>query len=126
MLSFRSPFEPSSSICKTSDCGYSHRWDSIARGQGTMVLGCLTSRAVFPSRLPATSHQNSRNRAVSGFYLSISVFLCQYHSTNAPFPSSSICCSNQKDKRSNLGTFQKQCRSGNRGAMGIKAPSLNS
>ena len=86
MLSFRSPFDPSGCICKTSDYGYSYGWDSSARGQGTMILGCLTSRAVSPSRLPAASHQNSRNRAVSGFYLSISLSLCQYHSSNAPYP----------------------------------------
>jgi hypothetical protein len=67
MLSFRSPFDPSSSICKASDYGYSHGWDSSAREQGTMILGCLTFRAVFPSRLPAASHQNSRKQSCVRF-----------------------------------------------------------
>ena len=62
MLSFHSPFDPSGSICKTSDYGYSREWDSSDRGQGTVILGCLTSRAVFPSRLPAASHRSRCRR----------------------------------------------------------------
>jgi len=38
-----------------------------------------------------------------------SVSPCQYHSTNAPWSSSSLCCSYQKDKRSYPGNLRK-CR----------------
>ena len=107
MLSFRSPFDPSSSICKTSGYGYSHGWDSRASGQETMILGCLTSVAVFPSRLSAASHRNNRHRVVSGFCLSSSVFPCQYHSTSAPHSSSSMFCSYQKYKRTKPANFPK-------------------
>jgi hypothetical protein len=35
----------------------------------------------------------------TGFSPNTAVFSCQYHSTNAPHPSSSTSCSYQKDKR---------------------------
>ena len=34
----------------------------------------------------------------TGFYPHTSVFPCQYHSTKAPYSSSSTCCSNRNDK----------------------------
>jgi hypothetical protein len=44
---------------------------------------------------------------VAGFSPSISVFPCQYHSTNAPNSCSSACCSYQKDKLSKTGNLRK-------------------
>ena len=41
---------------------------------------------------------------VQGF-LGVSVFSCQYQSTNAPYASSSECCSSQKDKRAKTVNF---------------------
>ena len=38
----------------------------------------------------------------------------KFHSTNASYSSSSTCCSYQKDKRADVGTFQKQYSFGNR------------
>jgi len=46
--------------------------------------------------------------AGTGFSPGILIFPCQYHSTTAPYSSSSICCAYQKDKRANLGTFKKK------------------
>jgi hypothetical protein len=41
------------------------------------------------------------------FLLSASLFPCQYHSTIAPYSSSSTCCSYQKDKRAKPGNLPK-------------------
>jgi len=43
----------------------------------------------------------------TGFPPNTSVFSYQYHSTNAPYFSSSTCCSYQKDKRAKPGDLPK-------------------
>ena len=43
----------------------------------------------------------------TGFSASTSVFLCQYHPTNAQYWSSSTCCCYQKDKRAKSGNLAK-------------------
>ena len=52
--------------------------------------------------------------------MQVPVFPSQYHSTNAPYS----CCSYQKDKRANLGTFQNTNAVGNWGRLRIKLHSL--
>jgi len=43
-----------------------------------------------------------------GFFLSTSVFFCQYHSTKAPYPSSFTRCSYQKEKRAKTGKHRTE------------------
>jgi len=60
----------------------------------------------------------------TGFSQNTSVFSCQYHSTNAPYSSSSTRCYYRTDKWAKLGIFQKQCSYGSRAAVDRKVFSL--
>jgi hypothetical protein len=57
------------------------------------------------------------------FLSSALVLPCQFHSTSAPYSSSSTCCSYQKDKK---GAFQKQRSVGNGRALDRKVLLLSS
>jgi len=55
------------------------------------------------------------------FSLSLSVSPRHYHSTSAPYPSSSTCFSYQKERKAKPGNVsKKQCCFGNREALDIK------
>jgi hypothetical protein len=70
-----------------------------------------------------TPYENRGGQSVTetDFSLRLSVSPRHYHSTSAPYPSLSTCCSYQKDKKDKTGErVKKQCYFGNRGALDIK------
>jgi len=70
-------------------------------------------RRIFTREAGGRFQASSRNVSglqsdiVTGFSPSNSVLLCQYHSTNIPYSSSSTCCSNQKSGKAQLETTKQ-------------------
>jgi hypothetical protein len=66
-----------------------------------------TTEAGAQSRVIPRELDGGQCGSGTGFSPNTSVFSCQYHSTNAPYSSSSACCSYQKDKRVKSGSLPK-------------------
>jgi hypothetical protein len=67
----------------------------------------LTAEARVRSQVIPCEICRGRSVTGTGFSPSTSVFPCKYHSTNAPYSSSSTHCSCQKDKRAKPGNLTK-------------------
>ena len=67
----------------------------------------LTVEARVQSHVSPCEFCGGRSVTRTGFSLNMSVFSCQYHSTNAPYSSSSKCCSYQKDEWAKSGKLPK-------------------
>ena len=93
---------------------------SVYRVVGTALLYTIeTNVSPQVSRRPVTAGARVRSHVRpceicgaqsdtgTGLSPSTSVFPCQYHSTNAPYSSSSTCCSYQKDKQKKSGNLLK-------------------
>ena len=107
MVSFAKHFI---TLAKKLTCFY-----EIAR---PVVSGFLPLRTEFDHRSVCVIFVLQKLAMGQLFFLSNSVFPCQYHSTDAPYLSSSTCFFYQKDKRANPGNFPKSS-CGSRGAVDV-------
>ena len=85
-----------------------------------VILWPFTARPQIQFQI--TPYETRGGQSVTGtdFSLSLSVSPRHYHSTSAPYPSSSTCYSYQKDKKGETRErVKKQCYFGNRGALDI-------
>jgi hypothetical protein len=67
----------------------------------------LTAEARFRSRFTPSEICDGESGTGTGFSPGTSVFLCQYHSSNAPYSSSSAGYPYHKDKRAKPGNIPK-------------------
>ena len=65
-------------------------------------LWSLSTGARVQTKVSSCENFGGQNATWRVFFPNVCVFPCQYHSTNAPFSSSSTCCSYHKDKRSKI------------------------
>jgi hypothetical protein len=70
---------------------------SLNTGHTNLTFEIVEARV--RSQANASAISGGQSGTVTGFSPSISVFPCRYHSTNAPYSSSSTRCCYQKDKR---------------------------
>lgn len=71
----------------------------------------LTAEARIQSQVSPSEICGEQSATATGFSPSASVFLCQYHPTNASYSSSCTCCSHQKDKEAKPAKLPKKERS---------------
>jgi hypothetical protein len=110
-------------ICTTcavcENCiSWAHQWAAIILLRVfSPLLFVLETACVYCSVRLESLNINQVNILISGFP-------CQYHSTKAPYSSSSTCCRYQKDKRAKPGNLKNNQRFfGNRGASDVLAMS---